>query len=909
MASQLDDAIVRRAVSNRSRHGKSRTKHPQEEEQLPVKKPNRQILIISILMFLCSALIILALISYTSKDEANAELSIRDIIAALRGDDVIKARLDTTHNWLGLLGAVISNYLYNYSFGYSAITVPLLVGWWAKDLFTKYMIPRKTLERSGLVLLCCICVAGWFGSISLIAIFPDISREWSGSVGQFISTMLSNFIGNVGAFLVTTVVLFIAIAITFDVDIEHAFNKVKLYYARFLDWATLTWNKIRNYDNSVPVTNESTVEQFTEPIQKKKQRLENFDVVEETDEPARIVRRNIQQDSAEATIKIADPKIVRLDEAFVNASTGEIVAYRNGKSVLKTNVGQALDSKLSNKKEIEEIEEEVEAEIEEIDEEIVDVEDEDSTEEEEVDSDEQKLKLTIEEVHHEEEVDEIEQTNIYDEEIDYAPPSMALLEEQPDGFEKNDDELKMNARILQEKLETFKIKIEDVTVTPGPVITQYEFVPAAGVKISQIESLADDIALALKARGIRIIAPIPGKGTVGVEIPNHRPSVVHFSSIIKSKTFNDNDKVLPLALGKTIVGEVFCTDLTKMPHLLIAGSTGSGKSVGINNILMSLMYKIHPRDLKFVIIDPKKVEMTLYTKIKNHFMAMSPDIDETIITTPQNAVMILKSVVMEMEERYELLASVRQRKITDYNQKVLDGTIKEKDGKILRPLPFIVVIIDELADLMITARNEVEEPIIRIAQLARAVGIHLVVATQRPSVDVITGLIKANFPARLAYQVASKVDSRTVLDMSGAEQLLGNGDMLFTPGGSKPVRLQNSFISTEEVEAITDFIGNQRGYSTPYMLPSVVSKNETNKDFGGEFDPLFKDAARTIVQFQQGSVSLLQRRLKIGYSRAARIVDELESAGVVGSFDGSKARAVLIESEAELDMHFHTIGI
>ncbi|MFN8367511.1 MAG: DNA translocase FtsK 4TM domain-containing protein [Candidatus Kapaibacterium sp.] len=917
MASQLDDAVVRRAVSNRSRHGKSRSKHLEEEEQPKARTSNRQVLFISILMFLCSALIILALISYTSKDEANAELSIRDIIAALRGDDAIKAKLDTTHNWLGLLGAVISNYLYNYTFGYAALTIPLLVGWWAKDLFTKYMIPRKTLERSGLILLCCISVAGWFGSISLISIFPELSREWSGAVGQFISHMLSNFIGSVGAFLVTSVLLFIAIAVTFDVDIEHVVNLAKLYYARFLDWSTLTWKKIRNYDNVKQ--EEQTIEQpdAEEPKSRRKPKAERIVETEEeeTDEPARIIRRNMQNEPAETQSKITDPKIVRLDEAFVNATTGEIVAYRNGRSVLKTDAAQALEPKriakqLKEEETIEEADEEYTEEV--VDEVVEEYEGEEEYEEAEEETeteDGQTLNLKIEEVYHEEEVEDIDQTNIYDEEIDYNPPGMALLDDAPDEFEANDDELKMNARILQEKLETFKIKIEDVTVTPGPVITQYEFVPAAGVKISQIESLADDIALALKARGIRIIAPIPGKGTVGVEIPNHKPSVVHFSSIIKSKTFNDNDKVLPIALGKTIVGEVFCTDLAKMPHMLIAGSTGSGKSVGINNILMSLMYKIHPRDLKFVIIDPKKVEMTLYTRIKNHFMAMSPDIDETIVTTPQNAVMILKSVVMEMEERYELLASVRQRKITDYNQKVLDGTIKEKDGKVLRPLPFIVVVIDELADLMITARNEVEEPIIRIAQLARAVGIHLVVATQRPSVDVITGLIKANFPARIAYQVASKVDSRTVLDMSGAEQLLGNGDMLFTPGGAKPVRLQNSFISTEEVERITEFIGDQHGYSTPYMLPSIVTKNEGGKDLTGDFDPLFKDAARTIVQFQQGSVSLLQRRLKIGYSRAARIVDELESAGVVGSFDGSKARAVLIESEAELDMHFHTLGM
>ncbi|MFM8179594.1 MAG: DNA translocase FtsK, partial [Candidatus Kapaibacterium sp.] len=512
-----------------------------------------------------------------------------------------------------------------------------------------------------------------------------------------------------------------------------------------------------------------------------------------------------------------------------------------------------------------------------------------------------KLHLQVEEGHFDDEVHPIEQPDIYDEHISYVPPGMDLLDKYPAEHLADDDELKANALTLKDKLDTFKIKIEDVTVTPGPVITQYEFVPADGVKISRIESLSDDIALALKAKGIRIIAPVPGKGTVGVEIPNHNPSVVHFSSIITSKTFNDNDKQLPIALGKTIIGETFSTDLAKLPHLLIAGSTGSGKSVGVNAILMSLIYKVHPRDLKFVIIDPKKVEMTLYAGLKHHFLAASPDVDESIVTTPQNAALVLKSLCMEMDQRYTMLSEAGKRKITEFNAMVASGTAKNKAGKTLRPLPYIVVIIDELADLMITARNEVEEPIIRLAQLARAVGIHLVVATQRPSVDVITGLIKANFPARIAYQLASKIDSRTILDSSGAEQLLGNGDMLFTHGGVKPMRLQNSFVSTEEVESITTFIARQKGYSSPYMLPSVLALEGVNKVLMGDRDPLFADAAAIVIKTQQASTSFLQRRLKIGYSRAARIVDELEYAGVVGPAEGSKPRTVLLESEADLE--------
>jgi len=493
---------------------------------------------------------------------------------------------------------------------------------------------------------------------------------------------------------------------------------------------------------------------------------------------------------------------------------------------------------------------------------------------------------------------------LYDEEIAYKPPTAALLVDVKDESAVDDKELEANARTLQEKLETFRVRIENLTVTPGPVVTQYEFVPASGIKVSQIESLADDIALALKAQGVRIIAPIPGRGTVGIEIPNQHPSIVRFSAIIKSPKYHNADIKLPLAMGKTVTGEVFCADLTKMPHLLIAGATGKGKSVGINTIIASLLYRMHPRDLKFVIVDPKRVEMNLYAALRDHFLAISPDIDESIVTSPQNAVIVLKALVEEMQQRFSILAAAGQRNISDYNQKVRDGKIKDKGGIIHRPMPFIVVIIDELADLMMTASKEVEEPICRLAQLARAIGIHCIVATQRPSVDVVTGLIKANFPARLAYQVSSRIDSRTILDGTGAEHLIGNGDMLFAPGNTPmPIRMQNAFISTEEVEAICDWIGGQRGYSTPYMLPSVNKRLGSTGGGGGDRDVLFEDAARIFIQLQQASTSTLQRRLKVGYARAARIVDELEMAGIVGPPDGSRGRPVLLQSESELEAY------
>ncbi|HSP86829.1 MAG TPA: DNA translocase FtsK, partial [Ignavibacteriaceae bacterium] len=500
--------------------------------------------------------------------------------------------------------------------------------------------------------------------------------------------------------------------------------------------------------------------------------------------------------------------------------------------------------------------------------------------------------------------DESKLPNQWEENINYKKPSLDLLEINPqEDFVVAEEELKKNAELLKEKLKLFDIEIQDISVTPGPVVTLYEIVPAPGVKISRIVGLENDIALALAARGIRIIAPIPGKSAIGVEIPNAEALLVNARSVLNRIT--ESNYELPMALGKTISGDIYLTDLSKMPHLLIAGSTGSGKSVGINMIISSLLYAKNPLEVKLAMIDPKKIELSFYKKLRKHFLAVCPDLDEEIITVPQNAVLLLKSVEMEMEKRYDKLAKAGVRNIVDYNKKVSDPAKKPKDTDEMKHhlMPYIVVVVDELADLMITAGKEVEEPITRLAQLARAVGIHLVLATQRPSVNVITGVIKANFSARIAYQVATKIDSRTILDMNGAEQLLGKGDMLFLPTGSpKPIRVQNAFISTDEVEKITNFIYSQQGYSKPYYLPSIYEKKKGAS--GGsiaDLDPMFEDAARVIVRHQQGSVSLLQRRLKLGYSRAARIVDQLEEAGIVGPNDGSKARTVIVENEEQLE--------
>ncbi len=492
----------------------------------------------------------------------------------------------------------------------------------------------------------------------------------------------------------------------------------------------------------------------------------------------------------------------------------------------------------------------------------------------------------------------------WEEKLNYKYPTLDLLDDVPDGeVEISEEELKRNAELLKEKLKLFDIIIEKIDVTPGPVVTLYELVPAPNVKISKIVNLENDIALALSARGIRIMAPIPGKGVIGVEIPNAKSSPVTAKMILGQMDVKKYE--LPLALGKTISGEIHVTDLAKMPHLLIAGATGAGKSVGVNMMVTTLLYSKHPSDVKFVIIDPKKIELTFYKLLAKHFLAVSPDIDEDVITTPQNALLVLKSVEIEMDKRYDKLAKLGVKNIVDYNNKVANPSTLPKNTESMKhyKLPYIVVVIDELADLMITSGKEVEEPITRIAQLARAVGIHLIVATQRPSVNVITGTIKANFPARIAYQTASKIDSRTILDGKGAEQLLGRGDMLFLPGGMpKPMRIQNAFISTDEVEKVTEFIYKQQGFSKRYLLPSIYDKKrKADSNFLTDMDPMLPEAAKVIIQSQQGSVSYLQRKLKLGYGRASRIIDQLEEMGVVGQLEGSKGREVLISTEEELE--------
>ena len=488
----------------------------------------------------------------------------------------------------------------------------------------------------------------------------------------------------------------------------------------------------------------------------------------------------------------------------------------------------------------------------------------------------------------------------------YEFPSLELLERASEEKAQTRDELLANAKILEERLADFDVQGRVVEINPGPVITRYEYEPAAGVKVSKITSLADDLALAMRAKRIRIVAPIPGKAAVGVELPNRVPQIVYLRSILDSEKFRESASPMTLALGKTIAGHAYVTALDRMPHLLIAGSTGSGKSVCLNTIIASILYKAHPNDLQFVMVDPKRLELSTYKRLRHHHLTYRDDLNEEVVTTAQNALAVLKSLEWEMENRYNLLAHAGVRNIDEYNRRLAEGKLQSVAGGLPlsgithERLPYIVLIIDELADLMLTAAKEVEEPIARLTQMSRATGIHLIVATQRPSVDVITGVIKANFPARIAFQVASKVDSRTILDMNGAEKLLGRGDMLFLPPGSpEPIRIHNAFIASEETERIIDHVRHQPRYPKK-TLPIHI---EGSADGGGgvaangQRDELFNEALKLVVRHQQGSISLLQRRLKIGYSRAARLIDELEAAGFVGGFDGSKARDVLINED------------
>lgn len=943
------------AAPKRTRKSSAPEKQP--EKKGAVEPDERLRHVTAILLLLGALLLLLAIVSYTPRDQANADVRFGDLFGLFSNDPAVSAKADTTENWLGLLGAFISNLLINATVGYSTVLLPGLTAIWGVTIFRGRNY-RRTLRISLFTLALMTVFASILGTAQLVEWMHHPAQEWSGAIGAFIASILTGLLGSAGSFLVLLAGAGILVIYAFDLDVRTIVARAGEYLQSAQATIAASRSAVGARLGEQSVTDD---EEAPRAASRPQSPVVRRPIEEEQamDEPARMVRRMRTPEPEEPRMAAPAGRREQLDlglapEPQMQAPTpapqprqapqpAQYEAPRPAPALQREAPAptprpaerspERAPERAIERPAVTEIQRQAPPPPSPVDDDLppFDMDDQPATPAALADELERRpvinrhveptpppparlapgQRLTVNVQEGESEADQetadagelIEER--FDEEINYIPPSIELLVPQSEQADVNDEELAENARILQQKLGTFNIQIENLTVTPGPVVTLYEFVPAAGIKLSQIESLADDIALAMKARGIRIIAPIPGKGTVGVEIPNHKPAMVRIRSVLNTSKFREATSRLPLALGKTTVGEVFCDDLSKMPHLLIAGATGSGKSVGINSILASLIYRMHPRDLKFVVIDPKKIELTLYRSLKDHFIARCPDIDEDIITTPQNAVMALKSLELEMDRRYDILAKVGQRNIFDYNQKIEEGKYREVKDYHHVKLPYIVLILDELADLMMTAAKEVEEPIARLAQLARAIGIHMVVATQRPSVDVITGIIKANFPARIAYQVASKIDSRTILDMNGAEQLLGNGDMLYLPPGTpKPLRLQNAFISTEEVEALCEHIGSQKGYTRPYHLPSVAEKaKKGGSGVSDERDDLFEEAARLIVRHQQGSVSLLQRRLKVGYSRAARIVDELEMAGVVGPFDGSKARQVLIENEDDLEFY------
>ncbi len=862
-----------------------------ELESILESRFKRNIKIFAIVIFILSILLIISILSYSKTDEFVLSWGLREFFELLKGNEEYVVQAKSVKNLLGLVGSLTSNFFVNKTFGYFSVVIPLLIQLLAVKLFFAQKISSNYYKILSIVLIGALLVCSLLGAFENIA-HVGLPLQVYGQIGVFVSKIFGYILGEVGGFVFALLVFLGYIIVVFDYTVKDFDVRLK----QFLE------NSFERIKSLILSKKDATKEETPEEVNS----VGTLSDIEEQSE------FNSEPESQELiTTNVILENFKGFSDERITSSDGEETELINEIRVTRdefeeTNQTFEMNEEQERFQQKEEYETEVYGG--------------DDLRTERTSESTPELVINVDLIDEEKENNASDfrkdnqsailiSTHILAEKINYTPPPISLLIDDESKFTISEEELITNGRLLQEKLETFKIHIQDITATPGPVVTRYEFVPAPGIKISKIQSLADDIALAMKARGIRIIAPVPGKGTVGVEIPNKKPIVVRFGNCLKNAKVNPNFR-LPIILGKTISGEVYVEDLAKMPHLLIAGATGSGKSVGINTIIASLIFKMHPQNLKFVIIDPKRVELTHYEKLLYHFLAVSTEIEDAVVKDPKDAVLILKALVAEMQLRYDILYSVQQKNIADYNRKVVQGLFKNNKEFEHRQMPYIVVIIDELADLMMTTSREIEGLIIRLAQLARAVGIHLVVATQRPSVDIITGLIKANFPARIAYLVSSRVDSRTILDTIGAERLLGNGDMLFLPSGSPtPIRIQNAFLTNEEVESICDFIANQKGYSQPYYLPMVEDpKNVRDGLNKNGVDSLFEEAARLVVKYQQASVSMLQRRLKIGYNRAGRIMDELEAMGIVSPFDGSKGREVKIATEEQLDSFLRSKG-
>tara|TARA_R100001143_G_scaffold63607_1_gene73987 strand:+ start:36781 stop:39240 length:2460 start_codon:yes stop_codon:yes gene_type:complete len=803
---------------------------------------SRKMEITGILIIAISILVLLSIASYDPGDYPQAKNLSFDSL--FRVDQGVALQVN---NWLGVVGTYISFLFVHVLFGYVSIIIPIILfsfGWFIFRLKDLSELLWPVTYGIWMIMLVSTTL-GWFYNE-----YEAYDMAWSGNSGIYIAGIMQNITG-VGSIIILFVLLLVSLLLLVDRDLQKSMDRIKAWFKER--------NEMRDQSKKQTERNEA---------------LKQRQAADQATKEQSGIAQKISSDNHSNSID----------------------------DILERSQKEDQIREIEKKKESAELEKKPPRAI---------LEKTDPQDESESDEDDVEISVFVgkgDEEAGERELDHINKVKAKEVPvIKYKFPGIDLLDSPPnEGNEVDLEEIQLNKKIILEKLRRHKIDILSINAIVGPTVTLYELEPSPDVKISKIESYANDLKMATAAHGLRIIAPIPGRSAVGIEVPNKTRELVYIKSVINTKKFVETDYDLPVALGKTIENEVFMIDLTQMPHLLIAGATGSGKSVGINTVLTCLLYKCHPDDIKFVLIDPKKIELSLYRHIQNHFLAVIPGSEEPIITDTSAALETLQSVTMEMDDRYDLLKMAMVRDIKSYNEKFDRGDLDEELGH--RHLPYIVVVIDELADLMMTAGKQIEEPIARIAQLARAIGIHLVVATQRPSVNVITGTIKANFPARMAYQVASKVDSRTILDTGGADQLVGRGDMLFSNGAGM-IRIQNAYVSSDEVERIAGFIGNQTGYKKPFALPVVESEESGIPDPLDDIDDLFKDAAKIVVLHQQGSVSLLQRKLKIGYNRAGRIIDQLYNAGVVGPFQGSTARDVKITEEEELDEIFEELNL
>lgn len=827
-------------------------------------------------------------------------------------------------NWLGALGAWVSQLFVSRGFGIMAIAIPIYTALWGFALLDKQ---ENKYYRPLWKMLKYVIFAVLWGSV-FFAFLSDMLWKGpsllGGGFGWYISSVLFDAIGRIGVGLLVFVSLLMFLVINFN--LEFPLSKF------FRKQPETAEGEEEKEDDEEEVKDEAKNKDATE-----KEEPETEDGKEDEKEDEKTVEgdfvisvRSANEDGTTEVVKpsekpVEKPVAKAVEEKAVSED-GSIELTIDSKDKTKkkpkepTGLGLELEINLPAPDEIPEIatgndttaENSMEMDVQD-NRDAVDGPNLEGDNIQQV-KDEQFEKIIPENSKEtlDEDDDVVGDWEEYDPTLelrDYQYPTIDLLisRDSAKSREVNRSELEENKNKIITTLQHYKIDITSIKATIGPTVTLYEIVPAPGVRIAKIRNLEDDIALSLSAMGIRIIAPIPGKGTIGIEIPNSKPEIVSMRSVMATEKFRDTKAELPLVLGRTISNEVFIGDLAKMPHLLIAGATGQGKSVGINGIISSILYKKHPSQVKFVLIDPKKVELSLYANLESHFLAKLEDMDEPIITDTKLVIRVLNSLCREMDNRYDLLKKAKVRNLTEYNDKFVNRKLNPKKGH--KYMPYIVLIIDEFADLMMTAGKEIETPIARLAQLARAIGIHLILATQRPSVNVITGIIKANFPARISYRVTSKVDSRTILDTGGADQLVGRGDMLLAMG-SDLVRIQNAFIDTPEVDELVNSIEVQRGYPTPFFLPEVPMEGEES-DAGdtdlSDRDAMFDEAARLIVAHQQGSTSLIQRRLKLGYNRAGRIIDQLEQAGVVGPFSGSKARDVLIPDEYHLEQLLDTL--